>query len=368
MVTKNKTPPSGAVDAREDAERDIAAYLVSIGQTPNDARNTACVLLSRYEIQSRCTEVMEVNKDKTDLLIRKFLISKTVAGCTDATIRNYGSGLKNILGKIGKDVSRITADDIRLYIALRVKKDGISDVTADNELRTLRTFYAWMQKEEIIEKNPMMKVDAIKVRKTQKKALSDDEIEMLRYAMKDDERMSAAMEVILSTGCRVAELVNIRVDEIEGDRILVHGKGNKDRYVYLNARARMSLDIYMGMRKDKNPYLFPAACTAEPGKSNVLPHISTDDWWKKKASLVSKTGHIGKGTIETQMRKYSKMAGVDSAHPHKLRRTCATMALRRGMPIEQVSKMLGHEQLDTTKIYLDLSEEDLRQAHKRYVT
>ena len=185
--------------------------------------------------------------------------------------------------------------------------------------------------------------------------------------MKDDERMSAAMEVILSTGCRVTELVNIRIDEIEGDRVLVHGKGNKDRYVYLNARARMSLDIYMGMRKDKNPYLFPASCMNRPGENKNLPYISTGDWWKKKPGLVSKTGHIEKGSIEAQMRKYSKRAGVDSAHPHKLRRTCATMALRRGMPIEQVSKMLGHEQLETTKIYLDLSEEDLRQAHKKYV-
>lgn len=362
-----ETEEVNARDAREDAEKDIAVYLMSVGIAAYEAKNTACLLLSKYEITDRCTAVAEVTGNKTEVLIKRFIIAKMVAGRTERTLKYYETTLTRILQVIAKEVEHITADDVRLYIALRAKKDGISDVTAGNEIRVLRSFFAWLQNEEIVIKNPMLKLETIKQRKTKKKALTDEEVEKLRYSMQQDVRVTAMMEVLLSTGCRVTELVNICIDEIDGSAVLVHGKGNKDRYVYLNTRARMSVERYLGLRADNNPYLFPASVTSEIGMNSAMCKAARKQNWWTNPDLVSADRHLDKGTIECIFRKYAKLTGVDRANPHKFRRTCATMALRRGMPIEQVSKMLGHEQLDTTRIYLDLSEEDLRQAHKRYV-
>ena len=157
------------------------------------------------------------------------------------------------------------------------------------------------------------------------------------------------IELLLSTSCRVSEVAQILIEEIDGERILVHGKGEKDRYVYLNAKAQLMLERYMSERKDKSPYLFPRC----------------RDGWRNPKNI--EEGHIDMATIEQMTRKIAKRAGVERANPHKFRRTCATMALRRGMPIEQVSKMLGHEQVSTTQIYLDLTEDELALAHKKYV-
>ena len=199
-------------------------------------------------------------------------------------------------------------------------------------------------------KNPIAKIDCIKTERCQKEALAEEEIEKLRFAaakgfktrQKYDfaERNVLIVELLLSTGVRVSELVKIKLNEIRDKRILVHGKGRKDRYVYMSVKAQFALERYLPKRKDlESPYLFP-------GDEN---------------------GHIGKCTVSSITRKIARTAGVERANPHKFRRTCATMALRRGMPIEQVSKMLGHEQISTTQIYLDLSEEDLAYAHSKYV-
>lgn len=185
----------------------------------------------------------------------------------------------------------------------------------------------------------------------------DMEIEKLRVAARDI-REKAIVELLLSTGCRVTELVNIKLSEIDDDKILVHGKGQKDRYVYLNARAKLAVDMYVEQRKDKNPYLFPKGIFSKEGGEK-------HNWWMNPQNVVD--GHTSTGAIEKITRSMAKRTGVERANPHKFRRTCATMALRRGMPIEQVSKMLGHECIATTQIYLDLTERDLKQAHEKYV-
>ena len=172
--------------------------------------------------------------------------------------------------------------------------------------------------------------------------------------------------MLLSTGCRVSELCNIKISEIDGDKLTVHGKGNKYRTVYLNAKAIVAVENYMKERNDSNPYLFPGAVICFHGGDFKICPKDREKWYMN-ADKVDKERRYSTSGMEGKMRKIGKRAGVENVHPHRFRRTCATLALRRGMPLEQVSKMLGHEDLSTTQIYLDLSEEDLRMAHKKFV-
>lgn len=163
----------------------------------------------------------------------------------------------------------------------------------------------------------------------------------------------------------MTELVNILLSDINGDEILIHGKGEKDRIVYLNAKAQWALNEYLEERTDSNHYLFPGGSFMTINQRPSKKRKDLREWYKDP-EMVDESRHIDKCTIESMIRKIGRKAGV-KAHPHKFRRTCATFALRRGMPIEQVSKMLGHESIETTQIYLDLSEQDLKEAHKKYV-
>ncbi len=281
------------------------------------------------------------------------------------TIKAYGAGIRSILLAIGKTVDDITSDDIRYYLALRQRRDGIAKVTADTELRYLRSFFQYLMAEEMVTRNPTAKVDRIKCDRRRKEAFTDLEIEKIRMAAQG-ERERAIIETLLSTGCRVSELTAIRIDEIDGNKILVHGKGAKDRTVYLNARAELAIQVYLNERKDTNPYFLAGGIQALGAKGKKKRQAMSADWWKEP-KLVTTNAHLNEGSVESITRNIAKRAGVEQANPHKFRRTCATMALRRGMPIEQVSKMLGHEEITTTQIYLDLTESELEQAHKKYV-
>lgn len=351
-------------DEREDLINEICQYLMPIVPDVSDAKNTLYMIMNKYEITSRCTEIAEIHEDRNEALLQKFLIAKTVKGCTPRTLEEYSKTIPKIIRTIGKTVDDISADDIRYYIAVRQKRDKISKTTAGNELRDLSSFFNWLYAEEIIRRNPMAKVDRIKKVKTKKEALTDMEIEKLRAAA-NGIREKMVIELLLSTGCRVSELVQILITDIEGNKILVHGKGQKDRYVYLNAKAQLFLDMYLAERSDRNPYLLPRMISVTSMRKSGLNKKTWHDWWKNPENIDE--GHTDKCAIESMTRTIARRAGVEQANPHKFRRTCATMALRRGMPIEQVSKMLGHAEIGTTQIYLDLSEDELEQAHKKYV-
>ena len=292
--------------------------------------------------------------------LKRFIAAKMVKGCTKNTIRMYGKEIGKILRKFSKSCTEITTDDIRVYIAYRIAQDGISKVTANNELRFLRTFFGWLSDECLIPKNPMTRVEVIKEDKKKKPAFSDIECEKIRSACRT-EMETAIIEVLLSTGCRVSELCKMRIDEMHNGEIIVHGKGNKDRIVYLNARAEIALQKYLGTRKDTNPYIFPPGMNAT-GKSGA----NHNKLWYTDPKAIG-DGIRDKSGIEQTVRRIGKIANVDDVHPHRFRRTCATFALRRGMPIELVSKMLGHSQITTTQIYLDLSDAELEAAHRKYV-
>lgn len=352
----------GTIDCREDVLNNLISWAASHGIDPSEAKYDFYMMLNNVEITSRCTEIAQIEENRNEYLLKKFLIAKKVKGCTDRTLQFYGTSIKSILQRIGKTVDDITADDIRFYMAVRIRQDKVSKTTVGNETRNLGSFFTWLYLEEEIKRNPMSKVDRIKKEKVKKEALTELEIEQLR-ASAEGEREKMIVEVLLSTGCRVSELVQILISEIDGDKILVHGKGKKDRYVYLNARAKFSMQRYLECRKDSNPYLLPRSVSIKNMEGRERAKLK--EWWKNPQNVSE--GHSDKGTIECMMRKMAERAGVDKANPHKFRRTCATMALRRGMPIEQVSKMLGHESLETTQIYLDLEENELEQAHKKYV-
>ena len=348
-------------NTRTELYEKIMMMLLNNGVNTDHIKHKLYMILDEFEISQRTTEITLLKKDRNDYLLKKFIISKTVKGCTERTIYYYGKTVKSVLEKIGKTVDDITADDIRLYLALRQARDGVTETTADNELRCLRSFFAYLRLEEILEKDVTEKIPRIKAEKKIRKAFTDMEIESIRKFAKD-EREKAIIEILLSTGCRVSELVQIKMEDIENDTIVVHGKGKKDRKCYLNAKAIICLHDYMNLRNDINPYLFPKGV---PITENNRHDLYKSKWWTCK-DLVQE-GHVDKSSIEAIVRRIGARAGITECHPHKFRRTCATSALKRGMPIEQVSKMLGHEQIGTTMIYLSITDEELYNSHKKYV-
>lgn len=324
--------------------------------------NSLYITLQHYDIKKKSTDLVEYVPEDNDYYIKKFLVVKKIKGCTDRTISYYGKELPKILEKIGKNVLDIKVDDIRLWIALRLR-DGVTATTIGNEKRVLSSFFTWMHGEDIIHKNPMVAIDTMKQKKTQKEAFKDDEVVAMRNLLVTT-REKAIFELLLSTGCRVSELVGIKLDEIQEDySILVHGKGQKDRYVYMNANAKFAYQQYMADRTDASIWLFPRMISIQ--SENYHIGKGKKDWYKNP-KLVDESKHTDKGTIEYNVRSLGKKCNV-KAYPHKFRRTCATNALRNGMPIEMVSRMLGHQNIGTTQIYLDLNDDQMKMMHERYV-
>ena len=207
------------------------------------------------------------------------------------------------------------------------------------------------------------KIDNIKFKREKEKALTDMEIEMMRQACQTT-MQKAIMEMLLSTGCRAAELVSIKIADMDEDKVSILGKGGKWRTVYINAKAFVAVKNYLADRKDTNPYLFPREINTKD--RTMISNFSRKDWFKDPR-LVTKADHFGRDSVNNMVRTIGKRAGVKGVHTHRFRRTCATQALRHGMPIELVSMMLGHEQISTTQIYLDIRDDDLQAAHRKYV-
>ena len=350
---------------KDELVNSIVCMLDSMDVDTEGIADRLYILLQNYEITPIETRLALRDDALNEQLLKRFLAAKMVKGCTKRTIGLYATELKKILARIGKPCTQVTADDIRVYVAVRLTQDGISKTTANNEVRYLRSFYAWMNAEEIMPKNPMTKVERIKQDRVKKKAFSEMECERIRSACQTAQE-SAVVEVLLSTGCRVSELVQIRIEDISSGKVIVHGKGNKDRTVYFNAKAELAIQKFLSERMDCNPYVFPGGLNLGQKPHSKNHGGCAARYWYRDPELVG-DGMRDTGSIEQMVRKIGRRAGVDNVHPHRFRRTSATIALRRGMPIEMVSKMLGHEQISTTQIYLDLSDDDLEAAHRKYV-
>lgn len=345
-------------DCREDLINDILNECLSNGIDVDYIKNSIWVVCDKYEITNRTTDVAILDEEYNGNLIKKFLICKSVKGCTERTIEFYKSVLVKVIPAIGKNIRDIDKADIRLYIAKRQKLDKVSKTTINNELRVIKSFYTWLHNEGHVKKNIAMHIEQLKMDKKRKEAFTELEIEKMRSSI-NNTRDRAMFEVLLSTGCRVTELVEMKIENIHDDEVMIKGKGNKYRKVFLNAKSQVALLKYLSEREDDNSYVF-CGYVSVCGKQRVFK-----EWWKHQ-ELINDT-HIDKGTVEEIFRKLGRNLGIKRSNPHKFRRTCATLALRKGMPLEQVSKMLGHEQLDTTKIYLDINDDELKAFHMKYV-
>lgn len=352
---------------REELITRIINILSKYDIPAQDLRLDLDIALADFEITSRCTELMIAEEDVNEAMIRRFLAAKLASGRTERTLTYYGNSIRSFFRRVDKNYDQITSDDIRLFIALRIKRDGVSKVTANNERRNLSAFYQWLQKEEILLRNPMAKVEGIKLQKVKKKAFEEIEMEKIRDACRTN-RERAIIEVLSSTWCRVSEIAQIKLSEIKNDEILVHGKGEKDRIVYLNAKAKLALEKYLKERNDKNPYLFARAKFAGDVKSMTQGKKRSNQCkWYLDPDLVDSDKNMERSTIESVVRNIGKRAGVENVHPHRFRRTGATYALEHGMPLITVSKLLGHADIGVTQIYLDISDRDLEEAHRKYV-
>lgn len=331
----------------------------------DDAKMRITMVCGKYDVSKSETDLILYEGDMNDLMLKRFLMAKIASGRSPRTVRYYKNSISMTLAAIGKPYNQITADDIRLYIAIRAQNDHVSKTTVNNERRNLSAFYTWLQKEEILLKNPMSKVDAIKETKKKKTAFTQMELELIRNACRS-ERETAMVEFLISTWARVSEMAQVKICELKNDRVIVHGKGDKERDVFLSPRCILAIKRYLDKRTDLNPYLFPR-CKYAGNVMRMTKGVRQEDqcnWWQNK-DLIGE-GYMDKSSIESIIRNIGKRAGVEKTHPHRFRRTGATMALRNGMPLLTVSKLLGHESIGTTQIYLDISDQELLEAHERY--
>ena len=284
----------------------------------------------------------EADPVKQPDIIQTFLAAKRVEGCSNKTLTYYDSTIRNVLKSTGKSVQDITTDDLRIYLDSYQTNNGVSKVTIDNIRRILSTFFAWLEDENFIIKSPVRRIHKVKTCKTVKETYSDEFLEIMRDNA-ESIRDLAMIDLLASTGIRVGELVLInRVDvDFVNRECVVLGKGNKQRKVYFDARTKIHLQRYLSERSDDNPALF------------VTLH--------KPYSRLQIKG------VEMRLQRLGRKLGLIRVHPHKFRRTLATMAIDKGMPIEQVQQLLGHESVDTTLQYAMVNQNNVKLSHHRYI-
>ena len=297
--------------------------------------------LSECEIMPKATEEEQRNKENVELL-GAFISSKKVEGCSDKTIHYYKSSIEKLIATVKKNVCDIATNDIRCYLAEQQEQRGLSKVTIDNLRRIYSSFFSWLEDEDYITKSPVRRIHKVRTDALVKEVLTDENIEVLRDSCQEL-RDIAMIDLLLSTGMRVGELVKINREDIDFQerQCVVFGKGNKEREVYFNARTKIHLKKYLEQRTDTNPALF--------------------------VSLHEPHTRLTISGVEVRLRQLGKKVNLNKVHPHKFRRTLATMAIDKGMPIEQVQKMLGHVKIDTTLHYAMVNQTNVKMAHRKFL-
>jgi integrase/recombinase XerD len=250
--------------------------------------------------------------------------------------------LKHLLSRIEIPIRKITTEDIRKYLVDYQKINNCSKVTVDNIRRNISSFFSWLEEEDYILKSPMRRIHKIKTKQQVKETISDEGIELLRDNCKCI-RDLAMIDLLYSTGIRVGELVNLNIKDVdfEARECVVFGKGDKERKVYFDAKAKLHLLQYLNQRTDRNPALF--------------------------VTLDAPHDRLKISGVEIRLRKLGKYLHMNKIHPHKFRRTMATRAIDKGMPIEQVQKILGHSQIDTTMQYAIVNQSNVKASHQKYI-
>lgn len=280
--------------------------------------------------------------ETNETLLRTFLTAKEVEGCSTKTLQYYDDTLVRALATIGKPIGAIESDDLRRYLNDYETTRHTSKVTIDNIRRIMSSFFSWLEDEDYIVKSPVRRIHRVKTAQLAKETLSDEELETLRNVC-ENERDLAVVDLLASTGMRIGELVRLDITDVnlQERECIVTGKGDKQRPVYFDARTKLRLMEYLGTRSDDSSALF--------------------------VSLDSKAKRITVGGVELRLRNLGKKAGVSRVHPHKFRRTLATHAIDKGMPIEQVQKLLGHAKIDTTMHYAMVNQNNVKASHRRYL-
>lgn len=284
----------------------------------------------------------ELNSEDNQHYVESFLSSKRLEGCSEKTLHYYESTIQILLNKVQKHVKHITTDDLRKYLTEYQNDHKSSRVTIDNIRRILSSFFSWLEDEDYIVKSPVRRIHKVKSATTIKETYSDESLELMRDNC-NSLRDLALIDILASTGMRVGELVLLNIDDINFNEreCVVFGKGDKERIVYFDARTKIHLQNYINSRNDENRALF--------------------------VSIKRPYNRLTIGAIETIIRNLGKQLDIPKAHPHKFRRTLATKAIDKGMPIEQLQKLLGHQKIDTTLQYAMVKQSNVKIAHKRYI-
>ena len=271
-----------------------------------------------------------------------FLAAKRIEGCSEKSLKYYKTTIEMMIATVGKSVKHIETDDIRRYLTKYQEKKKSSKVTIDNIRRILSSFFSWLEDEDYILKSPVRRIHKVKIGTNIKETYSDEALELMRDNCTEP-RDLAMIDMLASTGMRVGEMVLLNINDIDFNEreCIVFGKGNKEGVVYFDARTKIHLQNYLNSRTDDNPALF--------------------------VSLKAPHERLKIGGIETRLREFGKQLGLHKVHPHKFRRTLATMAIDKGMPIEQLQQLLGHRKIDTTLQYAMVKQSNVKIAHRKYI-
>ena len=288
-----------------------------------------------------CNTSVEQEDDNSEL-ISKFISSKRIEGRSEKTLKYYQTTIETMLLSLGKNARHILTEDLRNYLTKYQKEHQSSRVTIDNIRRILSSFFSWMEDEDYIIKSPVRRIHKVKTAFSIKETYTDEELEIMRDNC-DEIRDLAIIDMLASTGMRVGEMVLLNREDLDFSEreCVVFGKGDKERIVYFDARAKLHLQEYLDSRTDSNPALF--------------------------VTLRAPYERIQIGGIEYRLREMGRRLNIHKMHPHKFRRTLATMAIDKGMPIEQLQHLLGHQRIDTTLQYAMVKQSNVKMAHRKYI-
>lgn len=282
-------------------------------------------------------------QNSTEEYVELFLAAKRLEGCSERSLRYYASTLARFISIVIKPAHEVTTDDIRDYLTDYSRDGRAGKTTVDNIRRVISSFFSWLEEEDYIYKSPVRRIKKIRTSRVIKPVYSDESLELLRDSCREI-RDLAMIDLLSSTGIRVGELVRLNRCDIDFDarECVVHGKGDKERRVYFDARAKTHMLAYLDNRIDTNAALF--------------------------VSLQRPFRRLKISGVEARLRKLGKDAGVKHVHPHKFRRTLATKAIDKGMPIEQVQVLLGHSKIDTTLCYAMVDQDNVKRSHQKFIS
>ena len=287
------------------------------------------------------TKRQETQKNNTDILDR-FIASKEIEGCSTRTLNYYRDNINKMLDTVNLPINEITTEILRNYLSDYKSNSNAGMVTIDNIRRTLSSFFAWLENEDYIVKSPVRRIHKVKTTRRVKETLTDENLEKLRDTC-SNVRDLAILELLISTGMRVGEITRLNISDMNFQErsCIVLGKGNSEREVYFSAKSKMYIEKYLETRTDDNEALF--------------------------VSLIKPYNRLGISGIEITIRNLGRKSNINKVHLHKFRRTMATMAIDKGMPIEQVQKLLGHLKIDTTMEYAMVNQNNVKNSHRKYV-